>query len=296
MAASRLRIARSADGSASLLQHDDDNPARRVRLRDQIVQIFAAIERWTSLDISEGNYKWAFWVAIISFLAGIANTIATCALFLGPGTPLVTPAKSTLSPLFTGWRFGNTPDPTLSPSIASGTFVASMASMAIGCGFVLSTFRFVLFREPGIRRLDFVLMLVQVREGPVLDKSESNTCPSHHPQFHNLLFYTLRACMALPANSGILASVRESVRRGKEVYNKHGRSHLLHVRVPARCAAQFAQAMLVAMYVFCAPPNHRAIFVVSSMAITILTIGLIDRGIEVRPPPPASPQAATVAQ
>ena len=176
MAASRLRISRAADGSASLLQHDDDlNPPRRVHLRDRVALIFAAIERWTSLDISEGNYKWAFWVAILSFLGGIANTIADCAVFMGPGSPIITPAKNTLSPLFTGWRFGTTPDPTASPSIASGTFVASMASMAIGCGFVLSTFRFVLFREPGIRRLDFVLMLFQVCEVSVHGKSESNT-------------------------------------------------------------------------------------------------------------------------
>lgn len=178
MAASRLRIARAADGSASLLQLDDDYPPRRVTLSERVRQIFTAIERWTSLDISEGNYKWAFWVAIISFLAGIANTIAACVLFMGPGSPLITPAKNTLSSLFTGWRFGMTPDPTLSPSIASGTFVASMACMAIGCGFVLSTFRFVLFREPGIRRLDFVLMLFQVCKGSAPDKSESN---SAHP-------------------------------------------------------------------------------------------------------------------
>lgn len=99
--------------------------------------------------------------------------------------------------------------------------------------------------------------------------------------------------MILPANSGILASVRESVRR-------YWRYFLICIGEGAcRCGyvpAQFAQAMLVAMYVFCAPPNHRAIFVVSSMAITILTIGLIDRGIEVRPPPAASPQAAATVQ
>lgn len=44
---------------------------------------------------------------------------------------------------------------------------------------------------------------------------------------------------------------------------------------------QFAQGLLISMYIVCAPPRHRGIFVVSTIAIVILCIGLIDRGIEV---------------
>ena len=74
------------------------------------------------------------------------------------------PLLSVRTITFTRWQFGQAPY-TLIPggyAEASTTFVASLASMGLGVGFALSAFRFFLFREPGIRRLDFVLMLFQV--------------------------------------------------------------------------------------------------------------------------------------
>lgn len=143
--------------------------------------------------------------------------IAAAALFFGDGSPLFAvagapglSARST-SPTFANWRFGYIPD-------SSGTFVASLSAMGLGVGFALSAFRFILFREPEIRRLDFILVLFQASymfyvEGRLpRPPRDSHFIGLLSLQIHNLLFYALRACMSLPTSSGILASVRESVR------------------------------------------------------------------------------------
>lgn len=57
---------------------------------------------------------------------------------------------------FKNWQFGVLPDTMF-------TFDASLASIGIGVGFSLSTFRFFLFREPDLRLLDLIMTLLQVR-------------------------------------------------------------------------------------------------------------------------------------
>ena len=56
---------------------------------------------------------------------------------------------------FLNWRFGLVPDST-------STFAASLIAMGVGVGFVLSAFRFIAFRDQEMRRLDFILALLQV--------------------------------------------------------------------------------------------------------------------------------------
>lgn len=56
---------------------------------------------------------------------------------------------------FLDWQFGRLPD-------SSTTFLAGLVSMGIGVGFALSVFRLFALREREVRRLDFILMLLQV--------------------------------------------------------------------------------------------------------------------------------------
>ena len=81
--------------------------------------------------------------------------IAAAVIFNGNGSPLLSPR----TPAYTNWRLGLAPDSTQ-------TFATDLISMGVGVGFALSTFRFTLFREPEIRRLDLYLMLFQVRYAP----------------------------------------------------------------------------------------------------------------------------------
>jgi hypothetical protein len=187
------------------------------------------------------------------FVLLYAHRIAAAALYAGPRVPsFFTPYPSK------AWTFGMPPDSTQ-------TFDASLIAMGTGIGFVLSCFRFLLFHEPVIRRVDFVLMLMQLQ---------------------NALWYSLRACKVLPFSAGVLASVRETVRNLRAKLHAVLRSIAVQhascsvLRAVLFCV-QFSQMMIFAMYLSISQPKHRAVFVVSCVAFTVFVIGLVDRGIEV---------------
>lgn len=57
---------------------------------------------------------------------------------------------------FVQWQLGLAPD-------TVQTFDMSLGAMGLGVGISLSAFRFFLFREPDLRRIDLVMLLLQAR-------------------------------------------------------------------------------------------------------------------------------------
>lgn len=111
---------------------------------------------------------------------------------------------------FLDWRFGRLPDTTT-------TFMAGLIAMGVGVGFALSAFRLFALREREVRRLDCILMLLQVsciRKGFSLVNEAIGGRLHVLSQFQPLLWFSLRACMMIPASAGVLASVRETVSTG----------------------------------------------------------------------------------
>lgn len=157
------------------------------------------------------------------------------------------------------------------PIESSTTFVACLASLGLGIGFSLALFRYCLFRDPEIHRLDGVLMLFQVSEDHHilrrLVQASERSCAVPQPSFLHFSRMYDPSCQRW--NYGFCS-------RGSECGD-----FVVSILLSVTAAPQFSQAMLVAMYVFVAPSKNRAIFITSVVAVVILVVAMIDRGIQV---------------
>lgn len=124
------------------------------------------------------------------------------ATFLGPGLSVFIPVNSRVG-AFGTWQLGVAPD---SPQ----TFTAALIAMGLCVGFGLSTFRFFALREMDVRRLDFIMIVMQVRlysRRCLCTLSPKSRVARMHAQFTISLFWTLRACMMIPLSTSFLAGL-----------------------------------------------------------------------------------------
>ena len=83
--------------------------------------------------------------------------------------------------------------------------------MGLAVGLSVSAFRLFLFHDPDARLLDYINVLLQVLKPERVESRNNEAFVFILLQFHETLFYVLRACMLIPESTGVFASVRDSV-------------------------------------------------------------------------------------